>query len=247
MAALDFFSTSFDPLLALNTPGLRPPIPDAKPLITVQMCRPLLPDDHKDYKQPPAKPTTQPAPAPLPSQHQPAATATNPLTLFSTAARVPPPLSSAATTSRSASSVGPLALLQSLVATQQRCRVLLRLHQSLHSIVTGQLRAFDRHCNLYIVEAHERRRTTAQLTVSERQRRRSAKAADGDSGGSGVGDGEKLRWQWVEVQRVVGAWDSVWVGQMMVRGECVMSVSRCSDASEMADALITGFERDGDG
>ena len=237
MAALDFFSASFDPLLALNTPGLRPPIADVKPLISVQMCRSLLPDDHSDYK-PPKQPTTQQTDAQHsttaiqpPTQRASPTTGPNPLALFSTAARVPPSLSS------SASSVGPLVVLQSLVATQQRCRVLLRSHHSLHSIVTGQLRAFDRHCNLYIVEAQQSHRTTARLPVSERQRRR--------AGGGAAGSGRK--WEWVEVERRVGVWQKEWVGQLMVRGECVMSVGRCSDASEAADALITGIDSQDNG
>ena len=241
VAALDFFSPAFDPLLALNTPGLRPPIPDVKPLITVQMCGSLLPDDHIDYKPP--KPATQhiPAAKPMSAEHPAESHAklpatTNPLTVFSTAARVPPPLSTSSCSSPPALAVGPLSLLQSLVATQQRCRVLLRSHHSLHSILTGQLRAFDRHCNLYIVEAHQTQRTTAQLTVTERQRHKHPQAA-----GSG------RRWRWVDVERRVGVWQREWVGQMMIRGECVISVSRCSDTSEAADAQITGIERDSSG
>ena len=251
MAALDFFSASFDPLLALNTPGLRPPILDVKPLISVQMCRSLLPDEHKDYKPP--KPATQHADeqhgdsaatnrriaATQPVVHTQRAVVSDPLTLFATAARIPRPLSKAVSSSPSLSAVGPLSLLQSLIATQQRCRVLLRSHHSLHSIVTGQLRAFDRHCNLYIAEAQQTHRTTAQLTVSERQRRKGHKA-DSDVAGSG------RRWEWVEVERQVGVWQREWVGQMLVRGECVISVSRCTEASEAADSQIKGIEPEGD-
>ena len=44
------------------------------------------------------------------------------------------------------------------------------------------------------------------------------------------------------MERVVGVWRREWVGQLLVRGECVMSVSRWSEASDAVDALITGIE-----
>ena len=43
--ALDFFSTEFDPGLALSTPGLVPPEPDARPLDNVAKCRSILPQE----------------------------------------------------------------------------------------------------------------------------------------------------------------------------------------------------------
>ena len=237
--ALDFFSPSFDPLLALNTPGLRPPIADVQPLLSVQSCRSLLPEEHKDYKPPrPTAPTTAAPPAKHDAGVKRAVAAqpssiSSPLALFSTAARIPPQLVTSSTPSaQSTSRTGPHALLQSLVASQQRCRVLLRSHHSLQSIVTGQLRAFDRHCSLYVVEAQHTQRTTAALTVSERQRRK-------------AGSGRK--WVWVAVQRRVGVWQTEWAGQMMIRGESVISVSHCSEASEVADALVAGIEHNDHG
>ena len=239
MPALDFFSPSFDPLVALRTAGLRPPIADVQPLLSVQSCRSLLPEEHKDYRPPrPTAPATAAPPAKHDASVQRAAAtqstaASSQLALFSTAARIPPQLAASSTSSaQSTSAAGPQALLQSLVASQKRCRVLLRSHHSLQSIVTGQLRAFDRHCSLYIVEAQHTQRTTAALTVSERQRRK-------------AGSGRK--WEWVEVQRRVGVWRTEWAGQMLVRGESVISVSRCSEASEAADALLTGVEHDDHG
>lgn len=41
----DFVSSEFDPLLALQTPGLRPPVPDAPVLDNVSKCAALLPPD----------------------------------------------------------------------------------------------------------------------------------------------------------------------------------------------------------
>lgn len=47
-AALDFFSPSFDPLAALAAKGLRPPVPNARPLDNISRCRFMLPDGHPD-------------------------------------------------------------------------------------------------------------------------------------------------------------------------------------------------------
>lgn len=41
--ALDFLSASFDPALALSTPNLEPPDPNARPLDNVAKCRSILP------------------------------------------------------------------------------------------------------------------------------------------------------------------------------------------------------------
>ena len=43
--ALDFLSASFDPVLALSTPNLEPPDPDARPLDNVAKCRSILPSE----------------------------------------------------------------------------------------------------------------------------------------------------------------------------------------------------------
>ena len=43
--ALDFLSAEFDPVLALSTPGLAPPDPDASPLDNVAKCRSILPQE----------------------------------------------------------------------------------------------------------------------------------------------------------------------------------------------------------
>ncbi|KAJ9522860.1 hypothetical protein QJQ45_023646, partial [Haematococcus lacustris] len=43
--ALDFLSDAFDAQRALDTPGLRPPVPDVKPLDNLAKCRWLLPPE----------------------------------------------------------------------------------------------------------------------------------------------------------------------------------------------------------
>lgn len=53
--ALDFFSQSFDPLRALLTAGLTPPLPAARPLDTVYHCRFMLPDNHPDAWRDPGR------------------------------------------------------------------------------------------------------------------------------------------------------------------------------------------------
>ena len=45
---LDFFSRSFDPLRALLTEGVLPPLPAARPEDKVYRCRHMLPPDHPD-------------------------------------------------------------------------------------------------------------------------------------------------------------------------------------------------------
>lgn len=42
---LDFGGPDFDPLVALHTPGLQPPVPDAPVLDNVSKCAALLPPD----------------------------------------------------------------------------------------------------------------------------------------------------------------------------------------------------------
>lgn len=42
---LDFTSSAFDPLAALHTPHLQPPVPDAAPLDNVAKCRAILPPE----------------------------------------------------------------------------------------------------------------------------------------------------------------------------------------------------------
>lgn len=44
-ASVDFLSASFDPLLALSTHGLHPPVPDAPTLDYLAKCRELLPPE----------------------------------------------------------------------------------------------------------------------------------------------------------------------------------------------------------
>lgn len=46
---LDFCHPDFNPLLALTTFGVRPPVPDAIPLDNLHKCRSLLPEDHPSF------------------------------------------------------------------------------------------------------------------------------------------------------------------------------------------------------
>ena len=43
---LNFFASDFDPLLALTTPGVTPPIINARPLDNLHAWRRLLPPEH---------------------------------------------------------------------------------------------------------------------------------------------------------------------------------------------------------
>ena len=53
--ALDFYSRAFDAAAALAAPGLRPPVPGARPLDSIFRCRFMLPDGHPDAWREPAK------------------------------------------------------------------------------------------------------------------------------------------------------------------------------------------------
>lgn len=53
--ALDFFSPSFDPLRALLSADITPPLPSARPLDTVFHCRFMLPKDHPDAWRDPGR------------------------------------------------------------------------------------------------------------------------------------------------------------------------------------------------
>ena len=48
----NFLSPKFDALLALTTPGVQPPIPNARPLDNLHSFRRLLPSDHPQYLAP---------------------------------------------------------------------------------------------------------------------------------------------------------------------------------------------------
>eukprot|EP00953_Heterococcus_sp_UTEX-ZZ885_P008180 4907-Heterococcus_DN1.PRE.1 len=59
---LDFRSQHFNPLLALSTPGVIPPIPNTRPLDNISAFRSLLPHAHPEYRDR-AKRSTAPAQA----------------------------------------------------------------------------------------------------------------------------------------------------------------------------------------
>ncbi len=54
--ALNFLSPSFDPALALSTPGLEPPLKSVVPRDNISRCHDLLPENDPNFK--PEKVTT---------------------------------------------------------------------------------------------------------------------------------------------------------------------------------------------
>ena len=244
---LDFFSASFDPVLALATAGLRPPLPDVAPLVSVAMCRGLLPHDHPQYKAA-SRPQTQPATA-----QRSSATAAAPVTadssrraqqpeddalaVFSTRPYIPPSLSaSASSRSRQSSSspspptAGPLSLVHSLFSSQSRCTVLTRSHREVYSRCHGLIRAFDKHLSLFLIDVTEEIAVRQRLTVQERQRkkgrRRRPDQAVSAEAEAAVEETSGRHWEWVEVERELCVWQPRHVPQMLLRGACVISISR---------------------
>jgi hypothetical protein len=49
--ALDFFSTSFDPLLALSTQNLEPPLKNVQPRDNITRCLDLLPENDPQFRE----------------------------------------------------------------------------------------------------------------------------------------------------------------------------------------------------
>jgi len=56
---------------------------------------------------------------------------------------------------------GPMSVLRNLFQKKKRVRVLIRGAAQIKSHLTGLLRAFDKHCNLILIDVHETRRKTA--------------------------------------------------------------------------------------
>jgi small nuclear ribonucleoprotein (snRNP)-like protein len=58
--ALDFLSPHFDPLLALSTPGLEPPLKSVQPRDNITRCLDLLPDSDPQFQEQSNKPRAPP-------------------------------------------------------------------------------------------------------------------------------------------------------------------------------------------
>lgn len=149
---LDFLSPRFDALLALTTPGVRPPVPSARPLDHIRQTRHLLPGDH---------PAVVAAPRPAP--RDPAADAER--------ARAKQRVSYLAQQRERAAArdaaapldvlaaragAGPLALLLTAYRARSRVRVVTRHERGIRGVATGVLIAFDKHMNLILKDVEER-------------------------------------------------------------------------------------------
>ena len=124
---LDFFSEEFDPLLALQTPGLLPPRPQIRPLNNVGECKKLLPGEFEKHLKARAEaekegktPSNKPGPASRATGVEAAKAAAAPPTA---ADSVRPAGSSSSGSSSIASSSSPSASVQpSSVEEQPRAK-----------------------------------------------------------------------------------------------------------------------------
>ena len=205
---MDFFSPAFDPVRALATDGLRPPVADVRPLASVLMARGLLPSDHPDYKPTPLRPTPTPSSTPAKPRPPPP----DPLAPFTTSPPILPHLSSPSSPSTSPVA-GPLSLLHAWLLSSTRVTVVTRSRHAVCSYCHGLVRAFDRHWNLLLADVTEEVRVGGVRGVRERQRRKAA-----------AGEGGRRRWDWVEVDREVWVWQPRFASQMILRGDAVITI-----------------------
>ncbi|GFR47528.1 hypothetical protein Agub_g9246, partial [Astrephomene gubernaculifera] len=152
--SLDFLSPRFDPLRALHTPGLVPPLPGVRPLDNVSQCRKLLPGAQ-------LQPAPQPANEESRKKHErfkEAALRLRERIHTSTTVSLAGVLAAAA-----AASPGPMQAFSRWHAAGARVSVTTRHASGVRGCATGVLAAYDRYMNVVL------RDVTEQYTVVVRQ------------------------------------------------------------------------------
>ena len=205
---LDFFSESFDAILALATPGLEPPVRDAPQLDTLAKCRVLLPPEMEE--------SLADAPPPARAAPRPEAVAARERALSRQAALAArerallsrPPLLPALHAALAATG-GPLTLLAGALERKVRVRVVTRHGRGVRGVAVGFLRAFDRFFNLVLADVEEN--YTVRLSSV-----REVAGPDGAPGRSRVAHTQEHRRRHLK--------------QVFLRGEHVVLVSLPSDA-----------------
>jgi small nuclear ribonucleoprotein (snRNP)-like protein len=177
--ALDFRSPHFNPLLALNTPGVIPPIPNARPLDNISAFRNLLPQAHPDHRDR-AKRSTTPVPAKASSRRATTSTVKQEIDLDSSTtinvmASTTVDEKAAAATSHEQYTTkaqqdplqvvmalavgehakGPMSLLMRLYKENRRVCIMIRNVNSIRGVCTGLLKAFDKHFNVILTDVTE--------------------------------------------------------------------------------------------
>lgn len=172
---LNFASPDFDPLLALTTEGVVPPVADAPPLDYLAKCRVLLPEEHEDYHSalPPRTRATASRNV-VTSDKKPKARLVD---RFTTKFRAPPALPVGHSTefdvakasafgrqrlprtkTKSAPKApvrGPMHLLTSLFERKAKVKVWIRRWKGLRGTCVGYLKAYDKHFNLVLLDVDE--------------------------------------------------------------------------------------------
>ncbi|KAL4440475.1 hypothetical protein ABPG75_003476 [Micractinium tetrahymenae] len=206
--ALDFFSRSFDPLRALLTEGLTPPLPAARPLDTVYHCRFMLPADHPDAWRDPGRTAKSKEAAEAAAREKSRLTylqhkreqqqqKSNPIDQITERVRE-----------------GPLLLLKRCYQQRARVRVLTRHARGVRGSAEGTLVAFDKHLNLVLRDVEERYTVLLRLQKVK----------------TGADGRERVRWGRQQEHR------QRQLRQVFVRGDSVVLVASTGAAAAAAAA-----------
>lgn len=146
-------------------PGLEPPVRGVQALDNLSRCRQLLPKIDAGYVERREHKARQGV-----SAQARQGKVRNSVVRFSSGFREPLPITCFAEAFHSQLSLaekkqkqkdclifGPLAVLKILFENRARVRVVVRGARSVKAIVTGFLKAFDKHCNMILMDVEERR------------------------------------------------------------------------------------------
>ena len=163
---LNFLSPQFNALLALTTPDVHPPIPNARPLDNIRACRRLLPPDH---------PLHLPSGGGTTNQHQPQ---TNNQDAKERAKQRISYLQQKRERENNRINPideianrftdGPFSLLRRCYQSRSVVRVVTRHDRGVRGVAIGTLIAFDKHMNLVLKDVEER--YTVLVTVQRNGR-----------------------------------------------------------------------------
>ena len=178
-ARIDLLSPHFDAAFTLSLPLLpslplqvKIPIPHAPLLDNLSRCRHLLPPSHEEYL-PPLGPSAEAAAA----ARRDALLASKAAVA---AAKGPPVLEALAESLRK----GPTALLYRCWKERRRVVVVMRRIDGVRGIVEGELRGFDRHMNIILVEAEEV--FVLPTAVKKEEEKEEERGKEGGKGGKRV-------------------------------------------------------------
>eukprot|EP00966_Prymnesium_polylepis_P195589 4533777-Prymnesium_polylepis.1 len=219
--SLNLLLPDFDPEEALSVESISLPFPNVPPLDNISQCRRLLPEGAADAIQTERhlKPGSKHANAPkLPATSS--ADAVGVETAASSSSSQPEQKTDKGSLAHQwahSFDDGPLNLLKRLANTRinrgRQVRVVVRRQFGVRSICQGELQLFDRHLNLVLLHATE-------SAVVQPQGPRPA------PGG-----------RWPRAQ-----WERRAIGQLLVRGDCVVSIS-APLRQPQPEAAVTAFRR----